>query len=433
MNLYLFNDNNIASAFGIGTYIKELVSALTLNSSNIHIHIVHLHAARPKFEIETINQIENWYLPEVCNDEISFSSIRNIEVYCRNVLYLLRLYISENKKNLIFHFNYNHYQLLAKELKAFFDCKIVTTIHFVKWMLDLQGNHSLFQTIKTKHENQLSTFEKSIITTDEYESLLYQEVDKVIALSWEMKSFLCSEYLLEPDKISVVPNGLNDTNCSGFRSQVSGLSVNTVINLQKKWHISENESVIIFVGRLHTVKGVKYLIRAFRKVLEQMPDCRLMIAGSGNFDIYMTEAKDICTKITFTGLLEKQALYELYQMANIGVMPSFHEQCSYVAIEMMMHGVPLIASTSTGLKEMVEDGVTGLHIPVIEYNDSAEIDTDLLAEKMLFLLQNPDERQRMGANARKRYMEKYSSTAFGANMIAFYESLFRDNKHKSSL
>ena len=130
MNLYLFNDKNIASAFGIGTYIKELVSAL--ESSNIHIHIVHLHAVCPTFEIEKTNQIENWYIPEICNNEISFNSIQNIEDYCRNVLYLLRLYIPEDTENLIFHFNYNQYQWLAKELKTVFDCKTVTTIHFVK-------------------------------------------------------------------------------------------------------------------------------------------------------------------------------------------------------------------------------------------------------------------------------------------------------------
>jgi glycosyltransferase involved in cell wall biosynthesis len=90
----------------------------------------------------------------------------------------------------------------------------------------------------------------------------------------------------------------------------------------------------------------------------------------------------------------------------------------------MRHGVPLTASTSTGLKEMVEDGVTGLHIPVIEYPDRVEIDSTLLAEKMLYLLQHPEERQRLGANARKRYETLYSAEIFRRNMLDFYNSLF---------
>ena len=53
-----------------------------------------------------------------------------------------------------------------------------------------------------------------------------------------------------------------------------------------------------------------------------------------------------------------------------------------------------------------------------------EIDTGLLAEKMLYLLQHPEERKRMGVNARKRYETVYSSEIFRQNMLHFYDSLF---------
>jgi glycosyltransferase involved in cell wall biosynthesis len=104
-------------------------------------------------------------------------------------------------------------------------------------------------------------------------------------------------------------------------------------------------------------------------------------------------------------------------------MPSFHEQCSYVAIEMMTHGVPLIASTSTGLKEMIEDGISGLHIPVEEFPDRVEINTELLAEKMLYLLQNPDVARKLGKNARKRYEALYTSEMMGEKMMQLYQSI----------
>ena len=137
----------------------------------------------------------------------------------------------------------------------------------------------------------------------------------------------------------------------------------------------------------------------------------------------MREALSISDKVTFTGFMEKNDLYDLYRIADIGVMPSFHEQCSYVAIEMMRHGLPITVSTTTGLKEMIVDGETGLHIPVIESADKAEIDTALLAEKIIFLLKHPSEAKRLGENARKRYEVKYSSKLFRENMLNFYNTL----------
>ena len=118
-------------------------------------------------------------------------------------------------------------------------------------------------------------------------------------------------------------------------------------------------------------------------------------------------------------------LYLLYTIADIGVMPSLSEQCNYVAIEMMMHGLPMIMSAAPGLAEMTEDEVSSLQVPVVAYPDKVEIDTDLLAEKMLYLLQHPDERKRMGANARKRYETVYSAEIFRQNMLDFYRSILK--------
>ena len=412
MNLYLFNDNDSAAVYGIGTYIKELTHAL--EGSGIHVHIVYLHSTRPEFEIVKTDQVEEWHIPEVRNHNTFSGSVQLIEDYCRNVIYLFRLYVKDTK-DLVFHFNFNLYQYFAKELKSVFDCKTVTTVHFSKWMLKLHGNLSLFHSLKSKPENQRNVYEEWLLTTDEYENLLYKTVDKMIVLSNYTQNYLCSEHQLDPQKISVIPNGLEDISLE--------METDREV-LRRKWHISEKEFVILFVGRLHPVKGLNFLIKAFREVLETIPDCRLIIAGNGQFDSYMVECEDIYAKVTWTGLLNKNKLYELYDIADIGVMPSFHEQCSYVAIEMMRHGVPLIVSTSTGLNEMVEEGESGLHVPVIEYPDKMEIDTTYLAEKMIYLFQHPKERKRMGQNARMRYEERYSMNTFRKSMLNFYRSLY---------
>jgi len=203
--------------------------------------------------------------------------------------------------------------------------------------------------------------------------------------------------------------------------------------LKKKYQIPSISNTILFVGRLDPIKGLEYVIRSFRKILKYKPNVHLIIAGRGNFETYLKECENDWMNIHFTGFLLKEQLYELYSISDIGVIPSFHEQCSYVAIEMMMYSLPIIGTTTTGLQEMIVDGETGLHIPLIEYDDRVELDTQLLSEKMLFLLQHPKERKRMGANARKRFEKIYSSEVFHENMFNFYTTLYDTENNTSDM
>ena len=166
-----------------------------------------------------------------------------------------------------------------------------------------------------------------------------------------------------------------------------------------------------------------FLIKAFRKVLEVIPDCRLLIAGNGYYETYFQEAKDISAKIIFTGFLEKKELFELYQIADVGVIPSLYEPFGYVAVEMMMHRLPIVATATSGLNEVVDD-TCGLKIPIIVHPDKVEIDTDLLAEKIIYLLQHPEEARELGENGRKRFLEKFELSIFKEKMLNLYNTIF---------
>ena len=207
MNLYLFNNTDSAAVYGIGTYLKELVHAL--KDSGIQVHIVHLHSVRPKFEIEKIDSIENWYIPEVRYDNPSIDTVQMIEEYHKNVIFLFRFHI-KNTKNLIFHFNFNDCYSLAKELKTTFECKTVAVIHYIKWQLMLHGNLLRLRMIKAKLEDKRDSYEQMIYASYEYESALFKEVDRLIVLSQHMKNILIEDYQIELEKISVISNGLSD-------------------------------------------------------------------------------------------------------------------------------------------------------------------------------------------------------------------------------
>jgi len=204
---------------------------------------------------------------------------------------------------------------------------------------------------------------------------------------------------------------------------VGGLDDYICLNNFIASQITNKDFVIIFAGRLDQCKGISYFITASKIVLDYVPNCHIIIAGNGDYDTCMKERRNRWMNIHFTGFLEKAELYELYSIADFGVMPSLHEQCSYTAIEMMMHALPIIASTSTGLSEMIVEGITGLHVPVRDYEDKVDLDISILAEKMLYMLNNENERNRMSKNARKRYLKFYSSKTMGEKMNNFYKKV----------
>ena len=415
MNLYIFNETARRGAvFGVGTYMRELTAAL--KDSYINVCVVNLMSDKPQILIEEIDGIKYWYLPAPVPEQQPIDYQKQRELYFRNVVYLLQLHIVD-KKDLVFHLNYMECKTLADALRVTFNCKILLTVHCLNAVMALFGNISRLRRIILQTNEPTEKVEISAKDYFQKDKELFHAVDKIICLSDHTFDMLHQDYQIDKGKMIVIYNGLTDS------AQASDKQV-----LRQKYHIPDIP-IILFAGRLDEIKGLTYLLRAFKMVLNKYPHCHILIAGNGDFSMHMKECEDIWTHVTWTGLIDKAKLYDLYSIADFGVMPSFHEQCSYVAIEMMMHGLPIIGSTSTGLKEMIVDGETGLHIPVIEHPDSVEIDSSLMAEKMLYLLQRPDERKRMDANARRQYETIYSAKIFRKNMLDFYYSPYTNLCH----
>ena len=255
-------------------------------------------------------------------------------------------------------------------------------------------------------------FEKNIKEICEKEKNVFEQVDKIICLSNSTQNLLSKIYDLPINKFCILYNGLKDESIL--------LNSDKRLNLKKNFLFSKEEKIILFVGRLDEIKGLGELIFTFKKLLQIDPYCHLVIVGDGFYSYYLNSCNPTWNKITFTGKLNKEDLYKLYQIADIGVLPSFHEQCSYVAIEMMMYGIPLVASTSTGLSEMIEDGVSGYHIPIIEYENHTDLNTYELQSKLLILLKDSSMRKEMAKNSRLRYERYYTSEIFSSCMQEFY-------------
>lgn len=406
-HIFLFNEGSRAAVYGIGTYIRQMVLCLT-SMENVSLHLVQLNSDVEKVTLSQQDGYEELGLPRSL-----FPAGDKSSRYYRSAWRLVQLYcpIAESE-SVFFMLNYSSHQALIPCLRAAFPaCRIYFVIHYQDWCFLLNGNVSRFREIlQTEDVDMLDTVGKEVRESYRKEKETYGQVDKVICLSHFTERLLWTEYRIAPDKTIVIYNGLKD--------EADDCSLEVKKQLKAQFGFQPEEKIILFVGRLDPIKGVRLLIRSFLSVLAKRSDCHLVLVGDGDFSRCMKECDGYWNKITFTGRLEKERLYQFYRIADVGVLPSMHEQCSYTGIEMMMFGIPLVASTTTGLKEMAENGLGYVFDMESEEDERAKSAlTDLILDMLGNSLPIFQEKQLL---MRKGYDEGYSIE----RMEHLYQKLF---------
>lgn len=128
----------------------------------------------------------------------------------------------------------------------------------------------------------------------------------------------------------------------------------------KKYGFKDCDKIILYVGRIDEGKGIYELIGGFKKVLSEESNARLVIAGDGAFSLALKKACPNWMQMCFTGFVTQATLYDLYAISDIGVVPSFHEEFGYVAVEMASAKLPVLVNPIGGLKEIAAD-IDGVH------------------------------------------------------------------------
>ena len=236
--------------------------------------------------------------------------------------------------------------------------------------------------------------EKRILSSFTNEKLFLHFADVVFVLSRNTMKILAEDYNVSTDKMRLVYNGIGTNVCC--KSSLHGSKC-----VQRK---------ILYVGRLDEIKGLKFLICAFEKVVKRNPETQLVIVGDGDFQPYLEQCRNIQDHVSFYGKMQSDDVDKVYASAYIGVMPSFHEQCSYTAIEMMRHGIPVIGTDSTGLSEML-DATPELLVNIDEKNFNEDTFVLDIASRINLLLSD-DRIYRVASDAvRKQYKERYTLIA----------------------
>lgn len=153
---------------------------------------------------------------------------------------------------------------------------------------------------------------------------------------------------------------------------------------------------IIYLGRLKKYKSVQHLIKALPLVREQIVDTRLQIVGAGD---YMDELKahaaacGVSGAVEFTGFVSAEEKVERLRRAHVCVCPSMKEGWGLTNIEANACGTTVIAADVEGLRDSVNDGVSGLLYPYGDLN--------ALAEKLISVLRDSETRYKLERGARE--------------------------------
>lgn len=366
--IFIFNNASRAANYGIGTYVRQLSDGLsTLPDTTVA--YIDMYAEAKEFTIiKDESGSHHYQIPAPPSGMESESYCRSIYYFlARNIEFVTDSGAEQHPCNheIVFQFNYFQHLPLATLLKGQFpESRIILTVHYLAWCFELKGNVSKMRRITAKDYEPSDDTEKGVAASFQNERAFMHLADEILVLSRVTLDMLSKDYGVAEDKLHLVYNGFGNER---------------VINRNK------SERNILFVGRLDEIKGLKYLIDAFISIADKHPDANLIIAGDGEFQPYLAQCRSLSSRISFLGKMQPDEVEQIYQTAYIGVMPSFHEQCSYTAIEMMRHGIPIVGTDSTGLGEML-DYTPNLRVHINEEEFDEKEFTEKIAERINLLL-----------------------------------------------
>ena len=401
--LLVFSEESTATRYGVGTYIKQLIDCF--DRSLWDINIITLNSNTNDVILEQKDGVSTYQIPHL-QQVGGFWTSESEEIHLRGVYYYLAALFGEQKQ-LYCHFNFVAHQL-ALFMKEQLQAKIVFTLHYTNWSFDLLGDRALLERILA---NPVKPKEKGVANRFEREKVFMLTCcDSIIAIAQHSYDMLIELYEIPESKLVLIPNGLKDTYKEYNEKERA--------SLRKKYGFLEHEKIIIFAGRLDLVKGITELIEAFKRLQTQYNDLRLIIAGDGNFKRCFESVTPCYSKITFTGFIPKEHLFELYAIANVGVTPSLHEEFGYAALEMMMNSLPVIAGDGTGLSEILDNGKYGMLVNM--RNEDKIICLKKALEEWYIHIEEKNKFKELG---RKRFFEMYTLNQFTHKIELLYQNI----------
>ncbi|HEX8707728.1 MAG TPA: glycosyltransferase family 4 protein [Pyrinomonadaceae bacterium] len=281
----------------------------------------------------------------------------------------------------------------------------VVNVHFpCTQALPVIGAHLLphdWSIVVTLHGSEIRSYPFTEPHFKDWQRRLLQRADAVTAVSRTLLDDAVSLYPFIRDKAQVIHNGLEE----------SWFADGGLMSVDER-----HAPYVLFVGRLHQVKGVDILLKAWAKARQQLPQTVLRIVGDGPEAAAvkaLAQELGITGAVEFMGTVERERLAPLYRNAQLVVMPSRSEAFPLTLLEAGASGGLSLATRVGGVAEVIEDGRTGFLVEP----ESVEALADAITNVMRLTVA---ERARIKRAARERIEERFSE----ARIVSEYLQLF---------
>ncbi|MEO0142115.1 MAG: glycosyltransferase family 4 protein [candidate division WOR-3 bacterium] len=229
----------------------------------------------------------------------------------------------------------------------------------------------------------------------------FRKIDGLIAVSSVARDCVAKYFPLGDCRI--IPNGVDTYR---FRPDVPPIE-----------ELKNYSPKILFVGRFEPRKGLKYLLMAFPEVVKKFPGAKLIVVGEGFLEHYYrryieTHIKD---DVIFVGFVKPEELPRYYTSCDIYCSPATSaESFGIVLLEAMASAKPIVASDIPGYRTILQENKEGVFFQACNPKD--------LAEKIIFLLENPALMREFGENGRKKAMA-YDWKLVTEKILDFYREV----------
>jgi len=246
------------------------------------------------------------------------------------------------------------------------------------------------------------------------ESDAYRSCDRVVALTDRERSEIAELYDLPPDRITVIPPGVNPDR---FVPSPEKSAVRRELGLP-------DARTVFALGRLDERKGFDLYFRAVHRLLEHrdLPTTSFLLSAGGGSPTEsherarlerMRDELSIARALTWLPVLPEHRLPDYYKAADVFVLPSRYEPFGIVMLEAMACALPVVSTRAGGPSKVIDPGIDGLLV------DPA--DTDEMADGIATLLMDGQMRRRLGAAARAKVKRDYSWRAIAVRHRSIYE------------
>jgi glycosyltransferase involved in cell wall biosynthesis len=238
---------------------------------------------------------------------------------------------------------------------------------------------------------------------------LLKDASKVIAVTG-IEAEQYKKMGVSEDKIAVIPHGIDLSEFDNLPEKGE---------FRKRYGLSSDQRVILYLGRIHEIKGLDLLAGAFADLSRDLNDVKLVVVGRD--DGYLASLKKLIAelgiedKVIITGPLSGREKLGAYVDGDIYVLPSYYEIFSVTVLEACACGTPVIVTDRCGLADVVKDQV-GLVVPC---------DKDQLRNALTHMLSDDKMRLQFGEKGKSLVREKFNWERMAEGVERVYKDILR--------